>query len=439
LSGASREEVLGRRYRAIRSVSLRLCQTLSAEDAAAQSMPDASPAKWHLAHTTWFFETFVLKRAGSESSGTPRYRVFHPGFEYLFNSYYNAVGEQFSRPDRGLLTRPSLEEVGDYRAHVDQSMTALLDDPGRLAPETLDVIELGLHHEQQHQELLVTDIKHLFSINPLAPVYRASKTPEAVAVRSLRWHEFEGGVVETGFAGSGFAFDNELPRHRVYLEPFALASRPIRNAEYVSFIEDGGYRRPELWLSEGFAKIQQEGWSAPLYWQRQDDRWWQFTLAGMRPLRMEEPVCHVSFYEADAFARWADCRLPTEAEWEQAALGVPVEGNFLEAGRFHPDAASPISQPPGQAAGASGPGDEHPLQLFGDVWEWTASPYRPYPGFRAAKGALGEYNGKFMSSQMVLRGGSCVSPRSHLRASYRNFFYPDARWQFSGFRLARNR
>ena len=433
MSAEPREAVLSRRYRAIRSVSLRLCQTLSPEDAAAQSMPDASPAKWHLAHTTWFFETFVLSRFSEV--GADAYRVFHPRFEYLFNSYYNAVGEQFSRPDRGLLTRPSLEDIGDYRAHVDRALTALLEDPGRLPPEALEIVELGLHHEQQHQELLLTDIKHLLSINPLEPVFRASKTPDAAAVRSLGWHRYAGGLVEAGHGGAGFSFDNETPRHRAYLEPFDLASRPIRNGEFAAFIADGGYRRPDLWLSEGLAMCQEENWQAPLYWQRRDDRWWQFTLAGMRPVRMEEPVCHVSFYEADAFARWAECRLPTELEWEHAAQDVPVEGNFLEAGRFHPDA--PLD-PPATLAGAREPTRETPLQLFGDVWEWTASPYRPYPGFRAAAGALGEYNGKFMSSQMVLRGGSCVSPRSHLRASYRNFFYPGARWQFSGFRLARD-
>jgi ergothioneine biosynthesis protein EgtB len=383
-------------------------------------MPDASPAKWHLAHTAWFFETFVLRRQD------PGYEVFHPRYEFLFNSYYNSVGEQFSRPHRGLLTRPPLEEIGRYRAHVDSAVTALLDDPGRLDDEALDVIELGLHHEQQHQELLLTDIKHLFGQNPLAPVFRATKQPQAIPIRSLEWHGFESGLVEIGHDGSGFAFDNESPRHRVYLEAFALASRPIRNGEFAAFIEDGGYTRPEFWLSEGYAKIQEEKWRAPLYWLHHDQKWWQFTLTGLRPLRMEEPVCHVSYYEADAFARWAGCRLPSEAEWEHAATDVSIEGNFLEAGRLHPEATP------------SPPDDGAPLQLFGDVWEWTASAYHPYPGFRIAAGAIGEYNGKFMSSQMVLRGGSCVSPRSHLRASYRNFFYPDARWQFSGIRLARD-
>lgn len=420
MSAFARNEILGRRFRAIRNVTLRLCETLTAEDCAAQSMPDASPAKWHLAHTTWFFETFVLKRED------PGYDVFHPRFEYLFNSYYNSVGDQFSRPQRGLLTRPTLEEVGRYRRHVETAVTALLDDPGRLSDTALDIVELGLNHEQQHQELLLTDIKHLLAQNPLAPIFRRVKEPEAIPIRSLDWHSFAGGLVEVGFAGETFSFDNETPRHRVHLEPFELASRPIRNGEFAVFIEEGGYQRPEFWLSEGYAKVRAEGWNAPLYWTRQEERWWTFTLSGLRPLRSEEPVCHVSLFEADAFARWAGCRLPTEVEWEHAATGMPIEGNLLEGGRFHPEAA------PAREVRAG------PMQLFGDVWEWTASAYAAYPGYRAAPGALGEYNGKFMSSQIVLKGGSCLSPRSHLRASYRNFFYPDARWQVSGIRLARD-
>lgn len=415
-----RNELLARRFRAIRNVTARLCETLSAEDCAAQSMPDASPAKWHLAHTSWFFETFLL------TPEDPDYHVFHPRFEYLFNSYYNSVGAQFSRPDRGLLTRPSFEEVGEYRAHVDRALGALLDDPGRLSEAALDLVELGLNHEQQHQELLLTDIKHLLAQNPLAPVFRRTKEPESIPIRSLTWHAEAGGLVEIGHAGPAFAFDNESPRHRVHLEPFEIASRPIRNGEFVAFMRDGGYERPEFWLSEGWEQVQAEGWRAPLYWLRQDEGWSTFTLSGLRGLRSEEPVCHVSYFEADAFARWAGCRLPTEAEWEHAARDVAIEGNLLEGGRFHPEAARGNSLATG------------PLQLFGDVWEWTASAYGPYPGYRPARGALGEYNGKFMSSQLVLKGGSCVTPRSHLRASYRNFFPPTARWQFSGIRLARD-
>jgi ergothioneine biosynthesis protein EgtB len=420
MSAVARNELLSRRFRAIRNVTLRLCETLTAEDCAAQSMPDASPAKWHLAHTTWFFETFVLKRED------PQYEVFHPRFEYLFNSYYNSVGEQYARSDRGLLTRPTLEDVGDYRAHIDLEMSRLLEDGGGLTEAALDVVELGLNHEQQHQELLLTDVKHLLAQNPLAPTFRRVKESAAIPIATLEWHAFAGGLVEMGDDGAGFSFDNESPRHRVHLEPFELASRPIRNREFLNFVEDGGYERPEFWLSEGFAKVRDEGWRAPLYWTHQEERWWTFTLSGLKPVQPEEPACHLSLFEADAFARWAGCRLPTEAEWEHAAAGVPVEGNLLEGGRFHPEAAPVLA------------GHDGPLQLFGDVWEWTSSAYAPFPGYRPAAGALGEYNGKFMSSQIVLKGGSCVSPRSHLRVSYRNFFYPDARWQFSGIRLARD-
>jgi len=431
MNSTARSELLSRRFRAIRNVTARLCDSLSPEDCAAQSMPDASPAKWHLAHTTWFFETFILKREDAS------YVAFHPRFEYLFNSYYNSVGEQFSRPDRGLLTRPSLEGVFEYRSHVETAVTAMLEDPGRLTEEALDIVELGLHHEQQHQELLLTDVKHLLAQNPLYPTYRQTKEPEEVAIQSLAFRAYRGGLVTIGHNTDNaeskgnseraeFAFDNESPAHRVHLEPFELASRPIRNGEFAAFIADGGYERPELWLSEGWATLAETNWRAPLYWVREEDGWAHFTLAGLRPLRMEEPVCHVSLFEADAFARWAGCRLPTEAEWEVAAAGIPIEGNLLEGGRFHPEAA-PVRATHGG-----------PLQLFGDVWEWTSSAYGAYPGFRPAAGALGEYNGKFMSSQLVLKGGSCVSPRSHLRASYRNFFPPNARWQFSGIRLARD-
>jgi len=427
-----RSEILGRRFRALRGVTTRLCQTLTPEDCALQSMPDASPTKWHLAHTTWFFETFVLRRVD------PGYRIFHPRFEYLFNSYYDSVGAQYPRDRRGMLSRPTLEEIGRYRAHVDTATGAMLEDPGRLDDATLDVIELGLHHEQQHQELLLTDVKHLLFQNPLAPAYRITKEPEPRAIRSLAWCAYDEGVCRLGHQGSGFAFDNESPRHRVFLDAFEIASRPIRNGEYAAFIEDGGYERPELWLAEGFARVREEGWRAPLYWVRAQDRWQSFTLSGLRSLRMEEPVCHVSFYEADAFARWAGCRLPREAEWERTAADVAVEGHFLESGSFHPQATvAPPSTPGEVALGAAAPNT--PLQLFGDVWEWTASPYVAYPGFAPTAGALGEYNGKFMANQIVLRGGSCVSPRSHLRASYRNFFHPHARWQFSGIRLARDR
>jgi ergothioneine biosynthesis protein EgtB len=405
------------RYRDVRARSLDLCAPLSPEDAALQSMAEASPAKWHLAHTTWFFETFVLE------SVDPDHAPFDPAFRVLFNSYYNSVGEQYARPNRGLISRPSLEEVLRYRDRVDARMLAALE--GGEAMRLAEVVGLGIHHEQQHQELILTDVKHLFSFNPICPTYLESELPARREILPLEWHHYPGGTHRIGHGGRGFAFDNEGPRHRVILEPFELTSRPVTNGEFLAFIQDGGYARPELWLSDGWAAVVERQWRAPLYWHQHDSEWSAFTLSGVRSLRPEEPVCHVSYYEADAFARWAEARLPTEAEWEVAAADSPIEGNFVESRLLHPSAAG--------AARGAGPG-----QLFGDVWEWTQSAYSPYPGYRPPPGPLGEYNGKFMSSQMVLRGGSCASPRSHLRASYRNFFYPDARWQFSGLRLARD-
>ena len=427
-AGDDPAHALARRYPAVRGTSLRLIQPLSAEDCAAQSMPDASPAKWHLAHTTWFFETFLLE------AGDPQFVPFRPEFRALFNSYYNAVGEQFARPNRGLLTRPSLAEVLDYRAHTDAAVLRLLAG-GSLPPAALGVLELGLQHEQQHQELLVTDLKHLLSCNPLHPVYadptaaRMSVVPAAgeTAARPGRpsppaWQGFAAGLVEIGHHGPGFAFDNETPRHCVWLEPFELANRPVSNRAYLEFMADGGYRRPELWLADGWGRVQAAGWRAPLYWLTRNGDWWQFSLQGLRELDLDEPVCHLSYFEADAYARWAGARLPTEAEWEHAAAEARPAGNFLESGRLHP---------------AAGHG-EGLTQLFGDVWEWTQSPYSPYPGYRPAAGALGEYNGKFMCNQYVLRGGSCAIPAAHVRATYRNFFPADARWQFAGLRLARD-
>jgi ergothioneine biosynthesis protein EgtB len=402
-------------YREVRAATEALCAPLSAEDCAVQSMPDASPVKWHLGHTSWFFETLVLE-------GLPGHAPFHPAFRALFNSYYQSVGEPHPRPERGVLSRPSLEEVRAYRRHVDARILRLLD--GGAPANALDVVELGLHHEQQHQELILTDLKHAFSRNPLRPAYRERAPEPAGRAGPLRWHGFEAGLREIGHAGAGFAFDNERPRHRVFVEAFEIASRPVTHAEYLDFVRDGGYVRPELWLSDGFAAVAARGWRAPLYWEERDGEWSAFTLGGMAPLRGDEPVCHVSHYEADAYARWAGARLPTEAEWECAAEGAPIEGGFVESGRLHP-APSP-------------PAGRRPAALFGDVWEWTASAYAPYPGFRPLTGSLGEYNGKFMSNQIVLRGGSCATPRSHVRASYRNFFPPDARWQFSGIRLARS-
>ncbi|HEX3808830.1 MAG TPA: ergothioneine biosynthesis protein EgtB [Rhizomicrobium sp.] len=401
---------LGERYARVRALTVDLAQPLSAEDQCVQSMDDASPTKWHLAHTTWFFETVVLGAADAN------YKTFDPRFGYLFNSYYEGLGPRHPRPQRGLLTRPSAEEVLAYRRHVDEALLdfcagAKKDDPA------LALIELGLHHEQQHQELILTDIKHALFSNPLLPIYRNAR-PQAVAdAAALKWIAFAGGIVEAGHDGEGFAFDNEQPRHKTLLHPFKLASRAVTNNEYRAFIEDGGYARPEFWLSDGWALKAREGWDAPLYWLEDGS---VFTLNGARPLAGDEPVCHVSFYEAAAFAAWAGKRLPTEFEWEFAARDVAVDGNLLNVASLHPQPAR----------------DTGLTQMFGDVWEWTRSSYDPYPRYRPFDGTLAEYNGKFMSGQLVLRGGSCATPADHIRPTYRNFFPPSARWQFSGIRLA---
>jgi ergothioneine biosynthesis protein EgtB len=440
------------RYATVRSRSLELAAPLSAEDQQIQSMPDVSPTKWHLAHITWFFETFLL---GPHLSG---YQPFDPAFGYLFNSYYEQVGERHPRPRRGLLSRPPLAAVHAYRAHVDATMDRLIAGADEaqwaaIAP----LVELGLNHEQQHQELILMDIKHVLWCNPLAPAYApgpalsAPSTPSspglsrgsngadggtawmagtgpAMTVKSearaakLEWLDFDGGLVEIGHEGPGFAFDNEGPRHRLWLEPYRLASRLSTCGEYLAFIEDGGYRRPELWLSDGWASVQAEGWIAPLYWRQADAGWSIFTLAGPRPLDPDEPVSHLSYYEADAFARWCGARLPTEGEWETAAAACahPADKNLAGLGLFHPR--------PAHGGGLQ--------QMIGDLWEWTMSPYVAYPRYRPPEGAVGEYNGKFMSGQMVLRGGAAVTPDDHIRISYRNFFPPAARWAFSGVRLA---
>ncbi|HET6574672.1 MAG TPA: ergothioneine biosynthesis protein EgtB [Fimbriiglobus sp.] len=422
---------LAARYRAVRAATERLCEPLEPEDYQLQPAPDASPAKWHLAHTSWFFETFLL------GPHAPGYRPFHPAFAYLFNSYYEAVGGRHPRPERGLLSRPTVAEVYRYRAHVDDAMADWLADNADGPPaDVAEVVELGLNHEQQHQELILTDLNLAFSRNPLTPVYRpAPADTDPASTGPAGWARFPGGLVEVGHDGTGFAFDNEGPRHRVYLRPFALASRLVTVGEYQAFVADGGYDRPELWLSDGWAARHAHGWAGPLYWQRNGGRWRAFTLAGVRDLADGEPVCHVSYYEADAFARWAGARLPIEAEWEVAAAGLdPAAGNFADDGHYHPRPAAPPLIPPLTGGGLRG----GLSQMFGDCWEWTASPYVAYPGYRPATGALGEYNGKFMCNQLVLRGGSCASPRGHLRATYRNFFPPEARWQFSGIRLARD-
>ncbi|MBE3558629.1 MAG: ergothioneine biosynthesis protein EgtB [Ktedonobacteraceae bacterium] len=411
-----------RRYRNVRRFSEQLCEPLATEDYVIQSMPDVSPAKWHLAHVSWFFETFLL------SPTYPDYRSPHPQYAYLFNSYYNSLGEKHCRPKRGLISRPTVREVYQYRKHIDEHVLDLLEkiDEERLN-EIAYIITLGLHHEQQHQELILTDIKHVLSCNPLYPAYKACSlvSTDASTVPSIEWISFPEGIYWIGHEGEGFAFDNEGPRHRQFVQSFSLASRLVTNGEYLRFIEEGGYRNPLLWLSEGWATVRAEEWQAPLYWEQRDGRWYQMTLSGLREIDMTEPVCHVSYYEADAYARWIGARLPTEAEWEVAARDVPVEGNFVEEGRYHP-APLNVSSTGGKL-----------MQMYGDVWEWTQSAYSPYPGFRPDAGAIGEYNGKFMCNQYVLRGGSCATSLSHIRPTYRNFFPANARWQFMGIRLAK--
>lgn len=401
-------------YEQVRASTEALAAPLSPEDQCIQSAPEVSPTKWHRGHTSWFFETFVL------SPHLGGYEAFHPLFGYLFNSYYEIVGDRHPRPQRGLISRPGVAEVADYRTYVDAAMDRLLNRP--LDDDLAGLVELGLHHEQQHQELMLMDIKHVLAQNPLQPAYAA--VPFAAGDPAAQaWVDHPGGLVEIGHDGGGFAFDNESPRHQVWLHPFALASRPVTCGDWLAFIDDGGYERPELWLSDGWATVQEHGWRAPLYWFHADDDWWVFTLAGPRPVDSAEPVCHVSYYEADAYARWAEARLPTEFEWEAHAAAAPATGRFLDQQLLHPRPA---------------PGGGGLEQMFGDVWEWTASAYLPYPGYQPPAGAVGEYNGKFMVNQHVLRGGCCASPPGHTRATYRNFFPPAARWPFTGLRLARS-
>ena len=416
---SSDRDALLSHYRAVRQESENLCRPLATEDYCIQSMPDVSPPKWHLAHTGWFFETFLLVPF------SPGYQRFHPQFEYLFNSYYETVGAQFPRPQRGLLSRPTVEEVYRYRAHIDAAMAELIYSVDEEQWEEIARrVTLGLHHEQQHQELFLTDLKHIFFVNPLRPAYREPPAPPQGRPVPLEWIEYPGGVIQIGHQGTGFAYDNEGPRHRVYLQPYALTARLVTNGEYLEFMEAGGYRRAKHWLSDGWRTVRERRWEAPLYWEKQDGRWWHMTLSGMQPVDEHAPVCHVSFYEAHAYACWAGKRLATEAEWERAAAEQDIAGNLRESGALHPVPAGTGTIP---------------LQIFGDVWEWTQSAYAPYPGYRATAGALGEYNGKFMSNQMVLRGGSFATPAAHIRATYRNFFYSPDRWQFSGFRLADDR
>jgi ergothioneine biosynthesis protein EgtB len=417
LHAQSERADLSARYDDVRNTTTRLAQPLAIEDYVIQSSPDCSPAKWHLAHTTWFFENFLLL------PGLPGYRPFHPQYGYLFNSYYETVGTFFPRPLRGMLSRPTVEDVYRYRAHVDEHMRSLIErlESARDA-QMIERITLGLHHEQQHQELLLTDIKNLLALNPMRPAYLPAAEASLNVSPAGTWREFPAGMYAVGARGDAFCFDNETPRHRLFLEAFSVAPHPVTNGQYLEFIDAGGYDEAALWLSDGWRKVKEAGWRAPLYWEQIDGEWWHMTLNGFQRVDPSRPVCHVSYFEADAFARWSGKRLPTEFEWEVAAADLPLEGNFLENGQLQPTGAGNASQ-----------------QMFGDVWEWTVSAYLPYPGYRPLPGSLGEYNGKFMVSQMVLRGGSCITPRSHIRATYRNFFYAPDRWQFMGLRLAEDR
>jgi ergothioneine biosynthesis protein EgtB len=421
-TASSQSSRLIEQFRQVRDFSTRLCRTLEPEDYVVQSMPDVSPTKWHLAHTSWFFETFVVK------VWMQRYRSEVPQYAYLFNSYYNAAGDMHRRDLRGLISRPTVSETYRFRESIDQCVIKLLEDADdALLAEIEPVLTLGIHHEQQHQELLVTDIKHVFSQNPLSPVFQPNApASETGRIAPQHFVEFEETTVLIGHDGAGFSYDNEGPRHRALVSAFSLSNRLITNGEYLAFMEAGGYTRPEFWLSLGWTTVNEQRWHAPLYWVQRDGLWWNFTLSGFRPVDESEPVTHVSYFEADAYANWDGARLPTEFEWEHAASELPIKGNFVDAQRFHPAPAAGVND------------DDALLQMFGEVWQWTRSAYLPYPGYRAVPGALGEYNGKFMCNQMVLRGGSCATSRSHIRATYRNFFQPEKRWQFTGIRLARD-
>lgn len=408
------------RFTEVRNESTRLVEPLETEDFVIQAMANTSPTKWHLAHTSWFFEIFVLEKA------IDSYKSMHPQYAYLFNSYYLQTGKPHTRSKRGLLSRPTVRKIFEYREYINKKIRGYLEKAGEeeLA-EFGPVIEIGIHHEQQHQELMLTDLKYLFYQNPLYPSYIDMELPESEAPGELNWTGFEEGIYEIGNKSGEFTYDNERPRHRRFLEAFEVTERLITNGEYLEFMRDGGYKRSELWLDQGWAVINAKDWKAPLYWIEKDGEWRQFTLSGLREVDPNEPVTHLSYYEADAFARWADARLPTEAEWEVIAGDLPREGNFMEEGSYHP---RPLPN-----TGAKGC-----KQVYGDVWEWTQSAYESYPGYKPLPGALGEYNGKFMCGQYVLRGGSCATSKTHIRNTYRNFFHPDARWQFNGIRLARS-
>jgi ergothioneine biosynthesis protein EgtB len=427
---SSPAENLLARFHEVRDFTAGLSDNLAPEDCVVQSMPEVSPTKWHLAHTTWFFETFILKK------WVPGYRDAVPEYAYLFNSYYNAAGAMHRRDLRGLISRPTVEETQGYRKSIDRDIDDLISSADeKLFGEIEPILTLGIHHEQQHQELLITDIKHVFAQNPLYPVFREGRarppgapkpSTDGSAIRPAQFLQFDESIIEIGHDGNGFSYDNEGPRHRALVLPFSLADRLITNGEYLAFMADNGYSRPEFWLSLGWTTVNEQNWRAPLYWIERDGQWWNFTLSGLRSIDPNEPVTHLSYFEADAYANSAGARLPSEFEWERAAAKIDIAGNFVENERFHP------------AAPDTSPQDRQLAQMFGDVWEWTRSSYSPYPGYRAGPGALGEYNGKFMCNQYVLRGGSCATSRTHIRKTYRNFFPPDKRWQFTGLRLARD-
>jgi ergothioneine biosynthesis protein EgtB len=415
----AKKKKLKDRYDKIREATEKLTTPLEIEDFVIQAMENASPVKWHLAHTSWFFETFVLKKA------IDNFNSLHPQYSYIFNSYYVQTGDPHCRDKRGNLSRPTVKKVFEYRKYIDENMHQLIDGLSiEQFEEWVPVIEVGLHHEQQHQELMLTDLKYMFGQNPLYPIYKETKRPKIESLPEIKWIEFDEGVCTVGNEGDEFGFDNEFPAHKTYIQNFKLANRLVTNGEFLEFIEDGGYKNSKWWLDEGFATIEKEKWEWPLYWVQRDSDWLHFTLSGLEKLDLNEPVCHVSYYEADAFARWAGSRLPTEEEWEVASKKVPMSGNFVEKDHLHP---------------ASMKSDKQGLkQMFGDVWQWTKSSYMAYPGFKPFPGKLGEYNGKFMVNQYVLRGGSCATPKSHFRKTYRNFFHTDARWQFTGIRLAKD-
>lgn len=406
-------------YRRVRGFSHQLAEPLTTEDYVIQTMPDVSPTKWHLAHTSWFFEAFVLSKVYKD------YKSIDPKYTYIFNSYYVQVGERHCRPKRGLLSRPTVNEIYEYRAYVDENMEKLFSQlPDDEFSEIAPVIEIGIHHEQQHQELIVTDIKHVFSENPLDPVYLPNTRENSNSNTEFNWFDFDEGIYNIGNKGNVFGYDNEFPLHKTLIQPFTFSSRLITNGEYIEFIEDEGYQKTSLWLSDGWSARTAGNWEAPLYWDNVQGEWWNFTLNGFKKVDKNEPVCHVSYYEADAFATWAGTRLPTEFEWEVVSSDLSLRGNFAEDGNFNPVPNTNF--------------DENIQQMYGDVWEWTRSPYSPYPGYKTLPGALGEYNGKFMCNQIVLKGGSCATSKTHIRNTYRNFFTPESRWQFMGIRLAKD-